>query len=58
MKAILLDLTSFLPGEPEKFQLLKTYSIKSTSLIWMIQILVKSQKIEVFLWFFSLSQEH
>ena len=42
----------------KKFPLMKTYNIKSTSQIWMIQILVKSQKIEVFLRFFCLSYKH
>ena len=42
----------------KKFPLLKIHNSKSISQIWMISILVKSQKVEVFLWFFSLSHEH
>ena len=42
----------------KKFPLLKIHSTKITPQIWIIQILVRSRKIEVFLWFFSLSYQH
>ena len=42
----------------KKFPLLKIHNTKTTTRIWIIQILVKSRKIKVFLWFFSLSYQH
>ena len=43
-------LVSEIPGELGKsFPLLKIQSTKSTSQIWIIQILVKSRKIQLFL---------
>ena len=41
-----------------KFPLLKIHSTKSTSQISMIQIFVKSGKIEVFLLYFWMTYEH
>ena len=42
----------------KKFPLLKIHSTKTTSRIWIIQILVKSRNIKVFLWLFSVSYQH
>ena len=41
----------------KKFPLLKIHNTKTTTRIWIIQILVKSRKIKVFLRFFSLTYQ-
>ena len=48
LKSQKLNFLIYIPGKPEKFPLLKIHSTKSAPQIWIIQILVKSRKIEVF----------